>query len=202
MRIVVRTTLPALLLVSLSLAATAAKAADDEKKVDLQVGDVAPVFEATDDQGMVWKSASHVGQKYIVLYFYPGDFTPGCMKQAESFRDNMNKLSDAGAEVIGVSGDSAATHALFKESQKLNFALLADEKGTLAKRFGVPVGDGGVVKTKDANGMALTIKREATLARWTFIIGMDGKILYKNTKVNPVEDSKEVAAFIKKLAKD
>jgi len=200
MRIAARMTLPALLLVGFSLAATAAK--DDEKKVDLQVGDVAPVFEASDDQGMVWKSASHVGQKYIVLYFYPGDFTPGCMKQAESFRDNMNKLSDAGAEVIGVSGDSAATHALFKEAQKLNFTLLADEKGSLAKRFGVPVGDGGVVKTKDANGMPLTIKREATLALWTFIIGIDGKILYKNTKGNPVEDSKQVAAFIKKLAKD
>jgi peroxiredoxin Q/BCP len=177
------------------------ESAAEEKKVDLQVGDTAPAFEAPDDQGQTWQSSEHVGKKYLVLYFYPGDFTPGCTRQAETFRDNMNQLTDAGIEVIGVSGDNVTTHALFKKAQKLNFTLLADEDGSLAKRFGVPVGAAGTVKTKDAEGNSVTLKRGVTLSRWTFIIGKDGKILYKNTKVNPVQDSKEVAAFIEKQEK-
>src|SRR4051794_25511918 len=81
-------------------------AAADETKVDLVVGSTVPNFEALDDQGKPWKLADHVGHKYIVVYFYPGDFTPGCTKQAESFRDNMNLLAERGVEVVGVSGDS------------------------------------------------------------------------------------------------
>jgi len=176
-------------------------AGDEEKKVDLQVGDAAPAFEALDEAGQKWKSADHVGKKYLVVYFYPGDFTPGCIRQAQSFRDNMNKLTDQGVEVIGISGDAVATHALFKQAQKINFTLLSDEDGSLAKKFGVPVGAGGQVKTKDGADKPVTLKRAVTESRWTFILGKDGKILYKNTKVNPVDDSKQVAAFIEKLEK-
>ena len=125
-----------------ALAAARLLAAED-KKVDLKVGDAVPEFEAKDDQGNAWKSSEHVGKKIIVLYFYPGDFTPGCIAQAQKFRDNMNRISELGAVVIGVSGDSPATHALFKQTYKLNFSLLADEEGSLAKQFGVPVGPGG-----------------------------------------------------------
>jgi len=139
--------------------------AQDEKKVDLKVGDTAPVFSATDDQGKAWKTTDLVGKKFVVVYFYPADFTSGCRAQAQKFRDNMNALNDQGIEVVGISGDSVVTHALFKEAEQLNF----------------------------------TLKREITAARWTFIIGLDGKILYKNTRVNPVDDSKQVAEFIDKL---
>jgi len=183
------------------LAAAPAVTAAEEKKVDLAAGAPAPTFEARDDQGRPWKSADHVGSKYIVVYFYPGDFTPGCTRQAESFRDNMNQLAAKGVEVVGVSGDSVQTHALFKKAQKLNFTLLSDEEGKLAAQFGVPVGPGGDVRTKDADGKPLVLKRAVTAQRWTFVIGLDGKILYRNTKVNPVEDSKEIAAFIEKLGK-
>jgi len=200
MRSLARTTLATWLLAGLALTSGGTKAAE-EKTVDLQVGDTAPAFEATDDQSRPWKSAEHVGKKYVVVYFYPGDFTPGCTRQAQSFRDSMNKLSDQGVEVIGVSGDSAATHALFKKAQMLNFTLLADEDGSLAKRFGVPVGAGGQVKIKDAAGKDVVLKRAVTAQRWTFVIGKDGKIAYKNTKVNPTEDSKQIAAFIEKLEK-
>jgi peroxiredoxin Q/BCP len=172
-----------------------------EKKIEVQVGDTAPVFEATDDKGILWKSADHVGKKYVVVYFYPGDFTPGCIRQAQSFRDNMNTLNGQGIEVIGISGDSANTHALFKAAQKLNFTLLADENGNLAKSFGVPVGAGGEVRTKDADGKNVVLKRGVTTMRWTFILGKDGKVIYKNTRVNPVDDSKQIAAFIEKLEK-
>jgi peroxiredoxin Q/BCP len=175
--------------------------AQDEKKVDLQVGDRAPEFSATDDQGKPWKSADLVGKKFVVVYFFPADFTSGCRAQAQKFRDNMNALNEKGIVVIGVSGDAVMTHALFKKVEKLNFTLLADEKGDLAKKFGVPLSKGGVVRAKDNEGKIVTLTREVTAARWTFIIDMDGKIAYKNTKVNPAEDSKQVAAFIEQLQK-
>jgi len=181
--------------------------AADDKLVDLAVGAASPAFSGTDDAGKPWKSADHVGKKVIVLYFYPGDFTPGCTAQARSFRDSMNKLADQGVEVVGVSGDSTASHGLFKKVQELNFTLLADDEGSLAKKFGVPVSKGAEVKArdaqnkfiKDATGKDIVFTRAATAARWTFIIGKDGKVLYKNTKVNPALDSKEVAAFIAKM---
>jgi thioredoxin-dependent peroxiredoxin len=175
--------------------------ADDEKKVDLKQGDLAPVFEGVDDNGNPWKSADFVGKKYIVLYFYPGDFTPGCMVQANKFRDSMNKLTEKDVIVIGVSGDALMTHQLFKKAQKLNFTLLTDEEGSLAQKFGVPVGAGGVVKTKDADGNPVTLTRKATFTRWTFVIGKDGKIASINTKANPATDSKDVAELIEKLEK-
>jgi peroxiredoxin Q/BCP len=175
--------------------------------VDLEVGATAPAFEAIDDAGKPWKSADHVGKKVIVFYFYPGDFTPGCTAQARSFRDSMNKLTDQGVEVIGISGDSAGSHELFKKVQELNFTLLADEEGKLAKLFGVPVSKGAEVKARDARGKPIkdatgkdtVFTRGVTAARWTFIIGKDGHIVSRNTRVNPVQDSKEVAAFIEKM---
>jgi thioredoxin-dependent peroxiredoxin len=171
----------------------------DEKKVDLKVGDTAPAFQSTDDQGRTWNSADHLGEKYIVVYFYPGDFTPGCTAQAKKFQESMNKLHDQGAEVVGVSGDAARTHALFKETYKLTFTLVADEKGSLAKQFGVPVSKGAEVKFRRPDKTLLEFKREVTTARWTFLIGLDGKILYKNTRVNPVQDSKQISAILEKL---
>jgi len=175
--------------------------AQDEKKVELQVGDVAPVFTATDDAGKEWKSADLVGKKYVVVYFFPAAFTSGCRVQAQKFRDNMNSLTDKGIAVVGVSGDAVATQDLFKKVEKLNFTLLADEDGSVAKKFGVPLSKGGEVRAKDTEGQLVVLKRNVTAARWTFIIGMDGKILYKNTKVDPAADSKQVAEFIEKLPK-
>lgn len=168
----------------------------DNKKVDLKVGDKAPAFEARSDADATWDSADHVGKKWIVVYFYPGDFTPGCTAQANAFRDAMHKLTEKGVEVVGISGDSVATHFLFKKAQKLNFTLLADEDGDIAKRFGVPVGKGGKVKAKDVDGKLIEINRKVTTARWTFVIGKDGKIAYKNTKVSPRLDAKAITEFI------
>jgi peroxiredoxin Q/BCP len=175
--------------------------AQDEKKVDLKVGDPAPVFSATDDQGKAWKAADLVGKKFVVVYFFPADFTSGCRAQAQKFRDNMNALNEKGIVVIGVSGDAVVTHALFKKAEKLNFTLLADEDGAVAKQFGVPLGKGGEVRIKDSDGMPLVLKRNLTAARWTFIIGLDGKIAYKNTRVDPLADSKQIETFLQKVDK-
>lgn len=185
----------------LAVLAGIALAGADEKKIDLKIGDTAPAFESKDDQGLTWKSAEHLGKKYIVVYFYPGDFTPGCTSQAKKFQADMNKLYDQGAEVVGVSGDSAKTHALFKQAYKLTFTLTADEKGSLAKQFGVPVSKGADIKFRGPDKMLLEFKREITTARWTFIIGLDGKVVYMNTKVNPMEDSKQISAFLEKATK-
>jgi peroxiredoxin Q/BCP len=166
--------------------------ADDAKTINLNVGNAAPAFQATDDQGKPWKSTDHVGKKVVVVYFYPADLTGGCTKQACTFRDDMGKLTGKGVEVVGVSGDSVKNHQIFKKVHNLNFTLLADEDGSVAKKFGVPLNKGGDFKTKDADGQEVVLKRGVTAARWTFVIGKDGKILYKNTKVNPSEDSKQI----------
>lgn len=181
------------------LVLTGSMSAQDETNVDLQVGDAAPVFSATDDQGKLWSSADLVGKEHVVVYFFPADFTSGCRAQAQKFRDNMNALNEKGVVVVGISGDAVMTHALFKKAEKLNFTLLADEDGSVAKQFGVPLGKGGVVRTKDADGEIIELKREVTASRWTFIIGLDGKIAYKNTKVIPAKDSQQVTEFIEQL---
>ena len=173
----------------------------DDKKVELQVGDAAPVFNAKNEKDKAWSSSDHVGKKWVVIYFYPGDFTPGCTAQANAFKDGMNKLTELGVEVVGVSGDSPDTHALFRAAQKLDFTLLADEDGTVAKAFGVPFGPGGPVKAKGADGKAFEFKRAGTAARWTFVIGKDGKVAYKNTKVNPALDAKAITEFITQAEK-
>ena len=178
--------------------------------VNLSVGAAAPIFNSIDDRGKPWASGDHVGKQYMVIYFYPADFTTGCTKQAATFRDTMNLLADQDVSVIGVSGDSVLNHRLFKKAWKLNFTLLADEAGEIAAKFGVPIQPGGKVVPRgpdrkiltDENGKQVRLERKTTFARWTFIIGKDGKILYKNTKVQPVNDSQQVLGFIAKLKKE
>jgi peroxiredoxin Q/BCP len=172
-----------------------------EKAGGVNVGDPAPKFQATDDQGNTWKSSDHVGKQVIVVYFYPADLTGGCTKQACGFRDDMKKLTDKGVEVVGISGDSAKNHEIFKKVHKLNFTLLADEDGAIAKKFGVPVGKGGEFTTKDADGNEVTLKRGVTIQRWTFVIDKGGKIAHKNSNVKAAEDSKQILQVIDKLEK-
>ena len=113
----------------------------------------------------------------------------------------MVKLTDKGVEVVGVSGDSVKNHQVFKNFHKLNFTLLADENGAIAKKFGVPLKPGGTFKTKDIEGNPVDLVRGVTAARWTFVIGKDGKIVYKNTNVNAPEDAKVISELINKLDK-
>lgn len=165
---------------------------------DLNVGDDAPVFKSIDDAGNVWDSKDHIGKNIVVLYFYPADLTGGCTKQACGFRDDMKKLKEQGVEVIGVSGDTPDTHVIFKKEHELNFTLLADETGSVAKAFGVPVGKGGTIK-KTIDGEKLELTRGVTAKRWTFLIDQSGKIAMKNTKVKAAEDSKAIIKAIEEL---
>ncbi len=172
--------------------------ADHHKNSEIKIGDASPKFGAKDDQGNDWKSEDHLGKKILVVYFYPADMTGGCTKQACGFRDDMSKLKDADVEVVGVSGDSVKNHQIFKKVYKLNYTLLADEDGAVAKAFGVPLRKGGSI-TREIEGAETVLTRGVTAARWTFVIGKDKKIAYKNTKVNAAKDSKAILEVIEKL---
>jgi thioredoxin-dependent peroxiredoxin len=182
-----------------AFAVSGAVRAEEKANVDLKVGDKAPTFEATDDQGKTWKSDDHVGKKIVVVYFYPADFTGGCTKEACAFRDEGKKLTDKGIEVIGVSGDSAKNHELFKKHHKLDFTLLADEDGAIAKKFGVPVSKGGEVTVKDLDN--LTIKQGVRAERWTIIIGKDGKVISREKVKDAGAEAKHVLDVLDKDGK-
>jgi peroxiredoxin Q/BCP len=168
---------------------------------ELKVGDAAPTFEAKDDAGKTFKSADVIGKKIVVVYFYPADFTGGCTAQACAFRDDYDKLAKKGVEVIGVSGDSVKTHELFKKKKELPFTLLSDETGELAKKFGVPVQVGAKTAKVKIDDKDVSLERGATISRWTFVIGKDGKIASVDKKVAAKDDSKKVAETVEKLEK-
>jgi thioredoxin-dependent peroxiredoxin len=186
-----------LTLVALLGLALAARAADAQETA-LVVGDRAPVFEAIADDGQVWRSRDHVGKGLLVVYFYPAAMTSGCTAQACSFRDNRSRLQELGAEVVGVSGDRLDGLRAFKGSNRLNFPLLSDTAGTIARAFGVPLRQGGSM-TRMVDGRETELTRDVTAARWTFIIGRDGRIAYRDTQVDPAGDGDAVLAALRRL---
>jgi len=161
----------------------------------LSIGDKIPLFKATADDGSTWDINKFLGKDYIVIYFFPGALTSGCTKQACSYRDHQENLASANAIVVGISGDNIENLKLFKEADSLNFPLLSDEKGSIAKSFGVPVGEGASLRRTLA-GIEHELVRDITIKRWTFIVGKDGRIIYKNEAVNPEKDSEEVLNFL------
>jgi peroxiredoxin Q/BCP len=124
-----------------------------------QKGSEAPDLTLPDQDGNDVPLSSYWKEGPLVLYFYPQDHTLGCTKEACSFRDGYGELREAGAEVVGISGDDAASHRRFREEHRLPFALLSDPDGKARKAFGV--------------GRTLGLLPE----RVTFVIGTDGRIL-------------------------
>jgi thioredoxin-dependent peroxiredoxin len=104
----------------------------------LQAGTEAPDFTLNDQNGKPVHLASFRSQKTVVVYFYPKDDTPGCTAEACMFRDQFAEFTDAGAEVLGVSSDSEASHKKFAEKYNLPFSLLSDQGGHVRAAFGVP----------------------------------------------------------------
>ena len=166
----------------------------------LEVGDKVPAFVALDEKGNAWSSKNFHGKKLLLVYFYPAAMTGGCTKQACAFRDDKAKWKEREVEVIGVSGDQPENLALFKEAENLNFTLLADPKGKVAKSFGVPAGKGGSID-RFVKGEKFTLNRGVTTRRWTFLVSKEGKLLYKNDKVQAAQDSSIVLDFLKKAGK-
>ena len=102
------------------------------------VGDKAPDFTLPSQSGEQVRLYDRIGERVVILYFYPKDETSGCTAEACAFRDSHEVFSDAGAEVIGVSSDSVDSHAAFADHHKLPFTLLSDEGGKVRKLYGVP----------------------------------------------------------------
>jgi peroxiredoxin Q/BCP len=174
----------------------------------IQVGSKLSVLKSVCDTGQPWNSSDLLGQ-VLVLYFYPGDFTGGCTRQAQAYRDALAKIESLGAEVVGVSGDEVATHQLFKKTHDLRHTLLADTEGKLAGLLGVPVKAGGRVRATgpdrkpllDEEGKRINIERPVTLGRWTIVVGRDGRIASIRSVTNPVTDAEEVVQIVESLAK-
>ena len=103
----------------------------------IEVGDFAPEVTLTLHNGKEVSLASFLGARAVVIFFYPMDGTPVCTKEACTFRDAYEDFTDAGAAVIGVSGDSVARHQAFAAKQRLPFLLASDEGGALRRAFGV-----------------------------------------------------------------
>jgi len=126
-------------------------------------GDPAPDFRLPADDGKTYALKDLRGQK-VVLYFYPKDDTPGCTKEACSFRDNLARVRSKGAVVLGVSKDDLASHAKFRQKYSLSFPLLSDTEGKVLSAY-------EVWKEKSLYG-----KTFMGIERTTYIIGKDGRI--------------------------
>jgi thioredoxin-dependent peroxiredoxin len=104
----------------------------------LGAGASAPDFTLNDQDGKPVTLSGFRGQKNVVVYFYPKDDTPGCTKESCAFRDQFTAFSDIGAEVLGISSDSEASHKAFAEKHRLPFRLLSDRGAKVRSAFGVP----------------------------------------------------------------
>jgi peroxiredoxin Q/BCP len=132
--------------------------------ITLEAGDRAPAFTLKDQDGRTHRLADYAG-KTVVLYFYPKDDTPGCTKEACSFRDHHGEILAKGAVVLGVSADSEASHAKFRDKYGLPFPLLADEGAKVATKYGA------------WGEKTLYGKKTIGMTRSTFVIGPDGRLL-------------------------
>lgn len=151
----------------------------------LKEGDKAPDFSTTDAQGNTVKLSDFRGKK-LVLFFYPKDNTPGCTKEACSFRDAFAGFKRRGIEVLGVSLDSEASHRKFAEKYELPFDLLADTDRSVSEAY-------GTYGQKQFMG-----RKFMGINRMTFLIDEDGKIKKIFGKVKPEGHANEVLAAFNK----
>ncbi len=152
-----------------------------------KIGDAAPDFAAKATNGQLLRLSDYAS-KTLVLYFYPKDDTPGCTAQACSLRDHNAEIRALGAEVLGVSTQNQTSHQDFTTKYKLNFPLLADTDGAVARAYGA-IGDGGLVNR--LSGML------GYASRITFIIDDQGKIAQVIDKPNCGQHAEEVLAFLR-----
>lgn len=147
-----------------------------------KAGQAAPGFKLPDQTGKFHALADYAGQ-YVILYFYPKDDTPGCTKEACSFRDDLRQLEKLGAKVIGVSVDDTDSHAKFAQKHHLPFPLLADKGGEVADNYGALTNLGLIKIAK----------------RYTFLIAPDGKLAKVYLSVDTSRHSQEIIDDLKQL---
>jgi len=142
-------------------------------------------FTATDQNGDKFEVSKYLGKKPLVIYFYPKDFTPGCTKEACSFRDRYEDFQEYGAEVIGISGDTESSHKRFAKKYNLPFTLLSDKNGQLRKLFGVK-----------KNLLGLIPGRE------TFIFDADGVLVLRFNSLNAEPHIRKALKTLKDIKSD
>jgi thioredoxin-dependent peroxiredoxin len=149
----------------------------------IQIGDHCPIFSLPDSLGKDIQVNDYLGQKILVLFFYPKDDTPGCTKEACAFRDAYADFVDLGCEVFGISSDAAATHQNFQQKHQLPYPLLSDSQKKVRQQFGVPGNLFGLIP-----------------GRVTYVIGLDGKVAgIFNSQTNPVGHITEALKVVKSL---
>lgn len=152
----------------------------------ISAGAPAPDFQLPDETGKLHSLPDYRGRA-VILYFYPKDDTPGCTKEACSFRDDSHEYEKAGVTILGVSPDSVKSHAKFKEKFNLNFPLLSDEGHRVADLY-------GVWGPKKFMG-----KSYEGILRTTFLIGPDGMLLKVFENVKPEGHSAEILGVLKEM---
>ena len=151
--------------------------------MSIEVGKMAPDFELQSTSGEMIKLSDYKG-KYVVLYFYPKDMTPGCTTQACDFRDYHKNFLDLNAVILGVSPDSPKMHTKFKAKYDLPFSLLADVDHQVCELYGVW-------------GPKKFMGREYEgVNRTTYLIGPDGIIQHVFENVKPADHSAEILALL------
>lgn len=143
-------------------------------------------FSLPDQDGTIHTLSQYKG-KWVILYFYPKDDTPGCTLEACSFRDSSTEWASLGVVVIGVSRDSVASHAKFQSHHKLNFPLLSDTDGKLISAYGSS-------KEKSMFG-----KKYMGISRDTFLIDPKGNVVKEYRGVSPLTHVKELGDDLRAL---
>jgi peroxiredoxin Q/BCP len=113
-------------------------ASSENNMQQIQKGSSIPIFVLPDQNGKLFDIKSVLGKKNLVIYFYPKDDSPGCTKQACTFRDQFEVFREADAEIIGISSDDVESHKKFADKYRLTYTLLSDKDGTVRKLFDVP----------------------------------------------------------------
>ncbi len=149
----------------------------------LSVGSTIPQFSLKDQNGNSFDISSVIGKKNLVIYFYPKDDSPGCTKEACSFRDQFEVFTEADAVIIGISSQSVKSHKEFAEKYRLNYTLLSDEENQVRKLFGVPTNLLGLIP-----------------GRVTYVANKQGKVVYLfNSQIKAEQHVSEALKILKEL---
>lgn len=134
---------------------------NSERMKKIAIGSSVPKFELQDQYGKLFSIDSVLGKKNLVIYFYPKDDSPGCTREACSFRDQFAVFADADAMIIGISEQSVESHLQFAEKHRLNYTLLSDTGNKVRKLFGVPANFFGLIS-----------------GRVTYVINKQGEVVF------------------------
>jgi thioredoxin-dependent peroxiredoxin len=155
----------------------------DQKMEKIEVGSVIPQFTLPDQNGDLFSVNSVLGRKNLVIYFYPKDDSPGCTKEACSFRDKFDVFNEADALIIGISGQSVESHKEFALKYRLNYTLLSDKGNKIRKLFGVPTNFLGLLP-----------------GRVTYVVDKSGKVVYVfNSQTQTEKHVDEALRILKEL---